>query len=266
MLTCSESYPQEKKQLGKVSLILPTYNEEQNIEHTLIEVDTTLKQICPDYEIVVVDDGSKDRTQQIIQKYIKNNCNVKVVGYNTNMGKGYALRKGFEFATGDKIVFFDSDSDIPHAELKLYLDTLEKVDVVIGSKRHPQSKVRASFKRRFLSASFHILVIMMLTGVKVTDTQAGLKAFRRSALEKIVRLMLVKGYAFDAELLAIASLLKMRIAELPISIDLTGKFRIQSILRMLIDLLGVAFKLKFRKWYQKNLNNGKPTYKPVIPI
>jgi hypothetical protein len=145
-----------------------------------------------------------------------------------------------------------------------YIEALESADFVIGSKRHPLSTVRTPAGRRFLSLGFNILE-RLLTGVRASDTQAGLKAARSAALYKVLPLLSVKKYAFDAELLAVASLLNYRIVELPVNIQLAAMFNAKHVFRMMIDLLGIAYRLRVKRWYQKNSMTMTATYRPIIP-
>jgi hypothetical protein len=117
--------------------------------------------------------------------------------------------------------------------------------------------------RRLLSHAFNRLV-MLLTGLRVSDTQTGFKAFRREALEKIMNLVSVKHYAFDVELLVAAKLLRLRIVELPIKISLASLFSVRYVLRMFVDLLGITYRLRVIHWYQSNLHNPEAAYKPII--
>ena len=117
---------------------------------------------------------------------------------------------------------------------------------------------------KFLSLGFNILE-RALTGVRATDTQAGLKAAKSATLYRILPLLSVKKYAFDAELLAVASLLDLRIRELPVFIQLRASFSIRKVFRMLIDLLGIAYRLRIKRWYQKNMVTMSKTYSPIIP-
>jgi hypothetical protein len=104
----------------------------------------------------------------------------------------------------------------------------------------------------------------ILTGVRATDTQAGLKAARSGALYRILPLLSVKKYAFDAELLSVASLLDLRIKELPVFIELKASFSIRKVFRMFIDLLGIAYRLRVSRWYQRNMVTMSETYRPII--
>jgi hypothetical protein len=157
----------------------------------------------------------------------------------------------------------DSDADIKPDLIDQYVALLRDNDIVLASKRHPDSKVSAPLMRRFLSYGFHCLVIL-LTGVRVSDTQSGFKAFRREALVKIMALVCVKRYAFAAELIVVAKLLNLRAVELPVKIHLGSLFSARQAIRMLVDLLGITYRLRVIRWYQKNLHNLHAQHKPVI--
>jgi hypothetical protein len=141
---------------------------------------------------------------------------------------------------------------------------LDAADIVIGSKRHPLSVAETPVVRKFLSLGFNLLE-RLLTGVRASDTQAGLKGARSTALYRILPLLSVKKYAFDAELLAVASLLGFRLRELPVHIRLRAGFSARQVFRMLIDLLGISYRIRVKKWYQKNTRKMSETYKPIIP-
>jgi len=236
----------------KVSVILPAYKEEKTIKETIRKVDCTLKETGFSYEIIVVDDGSPDSTSLKASQCAVNNSHVKVIRHAANMGKGAAVRTGFSHSTGDYVAYIDSDLEISPEPLQTYFRALSSADIAIGSKWHPKSKVKTPFIRRLLSIGFYALA-KLLVGIKVSDTQTGLKAFRREALEKILRAQLVKRYAFDVELLAVASLLNLKTVELPVNMELKAKFRPTDVLRMLVELLGIAYRLRILRWYQKTL-------------
>jgi glycosyltransferase involved in cell wall biosynthesis len=236
----------------KVSVILPAYKEEKTIEEAIRKVDCALKGAGFSYEIIVVDDGSPDSTYLKASQCAISNNHVRVIRHATNIGKGAAFRTGFSCSTGDYVAFIDSDLDISPEPLQAYFRALSSADIAIGSKWHPRSKVKTPFIRRLLSRSFYALA-KLLTRVNVSDTQVGLKAFRRGALEKILRVQLVKRYAFDVELLAVASLLNLKTVELPVNMELKAKFSPTDVLRMLVELLGIAYRLRVLRWYQKSL-------------
>jgi glycosyltransferase involved in cell wall biosynthesis len=247
---------------GKISVVMPAFNEADCIIKSIADVKEQFEAVCQECEIIVVDDGSTDGTRKLAEAAADGQV-VKVLGYPTNQGKGHALKMGFHRATGEFTFMFDSDSEVQPRELIAYIMALQSADIVIGSKRHPLSRVRTPVFRRFLSIGFNVLE-RILTGVRATDTQAGLKAARSGALYRILPLLSVKKYAFDAELLSVASLLDLRIKELPVFIELKASFSIRKVFRMFIDLLGIAYRLRVSRWYQRNMVTMSETYRPII--
>ena len=162
-----------------LSIILPAYNEGKNIRSSIKRVSAVVDSLGIGYEIIIVDDGSTDDTKYQANEEASNR-RVKVISYDENLGKGFALRRGFNGSSGDFIIFLDSDSDIDAKKIGMFVDALSTADIVIASKRHPQSRVESPFLRKFLSHSFY-LIVRLLTWVNVSDTQTGLKAFRRTA-------------------------------------------------------------------------------------
>jgi len=232
-----------------ISLVIPAYNEGDHILEILEETDRVMESLGAIYEIIVVNDGSKDETELKAFEYANNNNHVKVISYDKNAGKGFALKTGFFNAVGDSVVFMDGDLDINPQQIRKYVKALKSGDIVIGSKRHPESYVEAPPVRKFLSLGFNLLV-RLLTGLKLSDTQSGLKAVRRKGLKKVFSVLSVKRFAFDVELLAVANLYGLSIVEMPVNIKLTNSFfHPKEIFKMFIDLLGVAYRLKIKKQY-----------------
>jgi len=241
----------------KLSLVIPAYNEEDNIDLVVKGIDDVIKRIGIKYELIVVDDGSIDNTEIKVNNYAKNNGHVKMVSYNNNVGKGFALKTGFSHAAGDAIVFIDSDADIDPNQVERYFKALKNADVVVASKWHPQSRVDTPLLRRIFSHGFNVLV-KLLTGLRLSDTQTGLKAIRRSAFTYVFPRLTVKRYAFDVELLVLANLLRLRIAELPINIRIRKHFSLREVWRMFLDLLGITYRLRVIRWYQQALAQTEP--------
>jgi glycosyltransferase involved in cell wall biosynthesis len=234
----------------ELSFVLPAYNEGESIECALDTLDRVVKDTRLRYEIVVVDDGSVDDTRAKAIKYANGNGHVRWVGYDRNMGKGYAIKQGFTQATGDAVVFLDSDLEIDLDRVSSYVEALRRGDIVIASKWHPESVVEIPLMRRILSHGFSALV-RLLTGVKSRDTQTGLKAIRRKAFEDVFPRLAVKRYAFDVELLAVANLYGLRVVEMPVNIRMQALFSLTEVWRMFLDLLGIAYRLRVLRWYQR---------------
>jgi glycosyltransferase involved in cell wall biosynthesis len=233
----------------EISIVIPAYQLEKIINLTVRRVSTLLDKIGLDYEIIVVDDGSSDNTWMKAMNAC-NNRRVKVLRYDINRGKGYALLYGFKHSYGKHVVFFDGDLDIHEKQIMVLMNSLNKADCVITSKWHPMSKTLASPSRRVLSKMFSMLT-RLLIGLRFSDTQTGCKAFRRKVLEDVLPLLTVKRYAFDVELLTATIARGYRIAEVPAlyPIILKKRFKLQEALRMFIDLLRVAYGYRIRRKY-----------------
>jgi glycosyltransferase involved in cell wall biosynthesis len=240
-----------------LSFVLPAYNEAEFIESALESLCRAGKDMGLRYEIVVVDDGSVDDTGSRAVDFASRNGHgengfVKLVTYRDNVGKGYAVKTGFSRACGDAVVFIDSDLDVDIEQIGRYIEALGQGDIVIGSKWHPESCVDVPLPRLVLSCGFNALV-RLLTGVRLRDTQTGLKAIRRRALRDVFPCLAVKRYAFDVELLAVARLLGLKVVEMPVRVRLREMFSFEEVWRMFVDLLGIAYRLRVKRWYQRVL-------------
>jgi dolichol-phosphate mannosyltransferase len=240
----------------KLSVVLPAYNEEETISHVLKRTDSAAKKTGLRYELLVVDDGSKDETRQKVLRLSKKNNLVRLVGYSNNTGKGFALTRGFFKSLGDMIVFLDADTDVEPEGIISFVGALKHADLVIASKKHPKSIIEEPLSRKGLSYAFNVIV-RLLVGLENEDTQTGLKAVRKKALLQVFPLLSVKRYAFDVELIAVSKLLNLKILELPVKLRLTNNFKIKEIFRMLLDVLGIAYRLRITKYYQKHMTNSK---------
>lgn len=238
----------------ELSFIIPAYNEEFFIENTLGTIDLVVKDEELEYEVVVVDDGSRDKTFSNATRYAQRNGHVKVIGYPKNRGKGYAIKTGFMKSIGDIVLFVDGDMEIDLNTILKFIRALENADLVIASKWHPQSQISMSVRRRIMSRTFNLLA-RLLIGFDLKDTQVGLKVMRRSAVNEIFPKLAVKRYAFDVELLAVSRLHNLRIVEMPVKLDLKASFKVQEAWRMFVDLLGIAYRLRVTHWYHRRFQN-----------
>ncbi len=223
------------------------YRLSKLVTYSIKAVEKVLSRLGASYEIVVVDDGSPDDTYQWALRASKSPC-VKVYRLPRNMGKGFALIYGYRRSRGRIIVFLDGDLDIDPRQVWLLLAALAKhrADIAITSKWHPQSKTIATPIRKLLSKSFIALERLVL-GIRLSDTQTGAKAFRRRVLDAVAPRLRIKRYAFDAELLYIAMKMGFRIVEVPAlwRVRLASRFSPREILRMLLDLLAIAYRNRF---------------------
>lgn len=234
-----------------ITLILPAYNEEKRIQKTIINVDELLEKTGFSYEIIVVDDGSTDKTSEKAQSLMQ--CKkLTVFGYPHNRGKGFALKTGFYQSSGKIIIFLDSDMDIKPSLIFSYIKALKNADIAIASKWHPESKVEIPIDRKILSLAFRWLYVCLLD-LKLNDTQTGFKTMKREVLETIIPRLNISRFAFDVEFLYLVKTLKYRIIELPVDIKISSldHFPLFEILRMFRDLLTIFFNFRILKRYEK---------------
>jgi dolichyl-phosphate beta-glucosyltransferase len=206
------SYPQ-------LSVVIPAFNEERRLPPTLLEAITYLDQRGTAYELIVVDDGSNDRTPQMVQALQRFKPEVRLIRVGKNRGKGAAVRSGMLSARGKLRLFADADGSTPFAEL----DRLERAlsagaDIAIGSraKRAEDTRVQTRWYRKFLGQSFNRIVnALIVPGIK--DTQCGFKLFNARAADIVFAQQRSDGFSFDVEILYIAQKVGLKIAEIPIN-------------------------------------------------
>jgi glycosyltransferase involved in cell wall biosynthesis len=237
----------------KIWVLAPAYNEEQHIHQFIEETGAVMDGLGLDYEIVVIDDGSTDRTAEIA-RHLSSNPRLKIVSYTRNMGKGYAIKRAFARAIGDLVLLIDTDMEISPQQIVSYIGAIELGDIVLASRWHPKSRTEMPLIRKLLSHGFNV-VVTLLTGLRVKDTQSGMKAFRRDVLESVLPKLAVKRYAFDVELLAVANLKGFSIVEYPVSIKIGGPITLGPLVRMVwamfIEMLGITYRLRVLRYYNE---------------
>lgn len=204
---------------GRISILMPAYQLEDTIGPNIDRVAAVVDDWA-DVEVIVIDDGSTDATRQNAAVAAADHPTVTVIGYAPNRGKGGAIRAGFEESTGDTIVFLDSDLDLPPEQLADFLATMDEsgVDALVGAKRASMTAGHYPSSRKILSRIF-ALVNRVLFRLPVEETQTGLKAFRRTALETTLPNLQILRYAFDLELLVRVHKAGFTIAEGPVTLS-----------------------------------------------
>lgn len=239
----------------QLSIIIPAYNEARNIRTTVRDVMRTMNRLMPQYEVIVVDDGSTDATAHEARKV--QSGHVKVISLKRNVGKGGALTQGVRHAKGELVTFLDAGGDFHPTQIVRLTKLMEALecDIVIGSKRHPMSRVHYPRLRRFYSWIYQ-MIIRVLFRLKVRDTQTGLKVFKRKVLLKVLPRVLVKRYAFDLELLVVANALGFhKISEGPIDMRYnftsTGIDR-RAIRHIMVDTAAIFYRTYILRYYTRN--------------
>ncbi|MDF1800439.1 MAG: glycosyltransferase family 2 protein [Planctomycetota bacterium] len=211
-----------------VSFVVPVFNEERVLEASLDALSAFLDGLCVDagraardWELVLVDDGSKDRSVELIEAWAAAHADIPLVleRLPANRGKGAAVRHGMLVARGDYSFFLDADLSTPLEQTPAFLAALESgSDVVIGNRRVPGSEItrRQPIVRETLGKGFTLLVNLFLAP-GVHDFTCGFKGFRRDAAQAVFQRSTLDGWAFDAELVVIAQAQNLKLAQLPVS-------------------------------------------------
>jgi len=227
----------------QISIVIPAYNEERVIGDTLAEVSEYLQGRGLSYEIVLVSDGSTDDTERLALSMSKENKRIKVLKNESNMGKGFSVKKGCLAATGRVIAFTDSDLSYPISEiekpLKMIMDG--EADMAIGSRtvRGARIAVQNTLLRRLMSRVFNLFVrIVAFKGIG--DTQCGFKAFSTETARDIFSKQTMTGFSFDVELIYIAKKFGYKVREFPIT---WAKSSESSSVNPINDSLGMFFDI-----------------------
>lgn len=195
-----------------ISVVIPAYNEEKTIGSVIEETVQVMESLGFPYEIIVVDDGSRDRTREVASKY-----KVTVLPNGRNMGKGYALRKGFQHANGDIIITIDADGSHKPKEIPDLINALANgADIVAGSRFLGKNKNHTSKLHVFGNYLIN-MTIMTLTGKRITDSQTGLRALKRDFLKSIS--LESDGYEIETEITVKGLKNGFVFKEIPISCD-----------------------------------------------
>ena len=240
---------------GKVSIIMPAHNEANHIASSLEETIRTFDNFGCDYEIIVVDDGSQDSTYQELEKVASRSNRILIKRNRANYGKGRALKRGFRAATGEFIVFLDADMDLHPGQIQTFFDImrLDEADVVIGSKRHPNSKLNYPLHRKIVSSVYFFLIYLMF-GLPIRDTQTGLKLFKREVLKKVFPKILIKKFAYDLEILVNVHHLGYKIVEAPIALNSQrrlSRIGLKAIYTTWWDTMAIFYRMYILKYYDK---------------
>jgi len=225
----------------KLTLIIPAYNEEKIIGETLESILNFLSSKTYPWEVIVVDDGSRDKTSTIVKTFEKQG--VRLISFTRNKGKGAAIRAGVKKSRGEFIIFSDADLSVPIENIDKFLLELRKNDVVIGSRRIKGSKIliHQPWLRESMGRVFTFLTRVILNS-KISDFTCGFKGFRREVALDIFGKAKLERWAYDAEILFLAKKRGNKIAEMPIFWKNREDTRVvlgSAVLSSFIDLLRI---------------------------
>jgi dolichyl-phosphate beta-glucosyltransferase len=214
-----------------LSVIIPAFNEERRLPETLAVVWTYLTAAIPEFEILVVDDGSLDNTAKVAKRFAADHKGVRVISYQPNRGKGRAVKVGMQEGRGEFMLFLDADLATPIEETgSLFKQLASGYDVAIGSRAvcGSQLLVRQPWYRELGGRTFNLVIqLFALPGIR--DTQCGFKLFSRRAALEIFARCAEDGFGFDIEVLYLARRLGYKIAEVPVRWRHVGESKVRLI-------------------------------------
>ena len=202
-----------------LSIVISAYNESKRIGKTIERINEYLTQQPYRYEIIIVDDGSSDDTNKIVQSFIKNSVHFRLVDYAPNRGKGYAVKTGMLTATGKYVLFTDADLSTPIEEVERFISIMESGNyhMVIGSRGLADSEIlkhQPWFREKMGKIFNRFVHLLVFPGIK--DTQCGFKLFRREIISPLFTKQTIDRFSFDVEILYLAQKLGCRIKEEPV--------------------------------------------------
>ena len=232
----------------KISVVVPVYNEEGRIGKTLSKLSGYLGRNLPAYEMIIINDGSTDKTGDILKTVPT--FKTRILHNPSNHGKGFAVRQGVLESKGDVVIFTDADLSTPPQEIKKFALMLERdrtLDILIGSRSIPGAdlKIRQPCYRQNMGRVFNLFV-RLLTPLRFHDTQCGFKAFRREAAKRIFSELKTTGFAFDVEALILAGKFGYKTKEVPVTWVNNARSQVRPVadsLRMIKELLNIKRRL-----------------------
>lgn len=228
-----------------ISIIIPAYNEEKRIIKTLLNIDLYFQKNNFDYEILVVSDGSTDRTVEVVRSLrVKN---LTIIDNKKNMGKGYVVRQGLLAGRGKYRLFTDADNSTPIDQLEKMIPYLNEYDIVIASRNLKGAiiPVPQPFYRKILGSMYRLLV-RVIVGIKnIKDSQCGFKLFNEKTVKNILPQCKIDGLSFDSEILIIAQTFGYKVKEVPVTWidDNDSKVTLSRMQKSIFELLKIRWNL-----------------------
>lgn len=230
-----------------LSIIIPAYNEEALIAGTLNGLETYLSARPEQFEIIVVDDGSQDKTVVSIQAWKnRNGTDLRLLVNQKNMGKGFSIRRGVLESRGRYVIFIDADLPYELYAIDDFLKALRNgCDLAIGSRVLPGSEVKGVPAVRYAAGQVFSWMVQTILFRGLPDTQCGFKSFTSAAAKEIFRRLTIGGFGFDVEMLFVARKLKFAIQ--PVAVHMI-EHRHRSRVRLFIDSLKMFSNLFMVRW------------------
>jgi glycosyltransferase involved in cell wall biosynthesis len=239
---------------GRLSIVIPAYNEGRVIYNNILKTIKIVSGFVEDFELVVVNDGSRDNTREQIEKASLRDGRVLMVTSEENHGKGSAILAGIAQCTGDYVAFLDADLELNPTQLEGFLARMVDTGcgAVIGSKLHRDSRIRYPFRRRVMSIGYYCM-LRCLFHLRLMDTQTGLKVFRGEAIKPVVHLIRTSGFAYDIEILVAVSRRGYDIMEMPVQVVYSRergsrRIRFKDVWQAFYDTLAIYGRMK-RHYY-----------------
>ena len=243
-------------QFPKCSIVIPAYNESARIQAALQSVVSCIRERGWDAEVIVVNDGSRDNTAEVVRAFAANAPEVHLLENPGNRGKGYSVRHGLLQARGEVVMFTDADLSAPIEEAeRLFAAIAQGADIAIGSRWLEKGRQthRQPFYRQFFGRCFNA-VTRAVMGLRFADTQCGFKAFTRAAAQTVFQLQTIEGWGFDPEILFIAVKRGFRVDEVPVSWAHDERTRMSYLkdgMKMLEDILTIRWNAFLGRYNKK---------------
>ena len=209
----------------KLSIVIPAYNEERRIKPSICQVLSFIQKLDRETEIIVVNDGSRDKTAEILESF---EDTIRIINVYPNKGKGNAVKEGMLAATGDFVLFMDVDLATPLSEVARFYQLANKghTEIVIGLRDLHQRNVRRTFLRAIASKMFKFFTNAFMS-LGVRDSQCGFKMFPRQTIPLIFNLTKIERWSFDLEIIFLARKYKVKIVEIPVEWQEMGKSKMR---------------------------------------
>ena len=250
-----------------MSVIIPVLTQESKIFYFLEKIKQAIGSAFNNYELIIVSDGnSTDNTLTILRGIAWMDPHTRVLSYTSNRGKGYAVRQGVLQSHEDAVMLLDGDLDISPDSMKDYVERLSISDLVIASKKHPKSSVTIPRSRAFLNRAFNLLIRMATGIIAQKYTQTEFKVGHGEIMRTIFRNVTVNRYAFDVELLTIASILNLKVQEMPVIMKIERRFNAKDVVNMIMDVTRIWYNYRIVHHYQEQIPGEEHLKKGISKI